>query len=207
MEDRNEKKSRIDQQWFAKLPKGWGTWSIWDRSANKQERADREMHRGEREMLYELIDSGEDIQALVGGVYRAEGSTKGNNGVAVATNRRVIFVDKGILGSTEVSEISYDRIEGLTHSTGMMYGGIQILGVGGTGWRIEMVEPKHSARLFADEVRTLVESNQASHISHDDDKPKDSSSADELRKWAELHKDGVITQYEFNEKKKQLLGI
>ena len=101
-----------------------------------------EMLSGEREMLYELLDSGEDIQALVGGVYRAEGSTKGSTGVAVATNRRVLIIDKGIFGNTEVSEIPYGRIEGLTYSTGMRYGGVQILGVGGTAWRMEMVQPQ-----------------------------------------------------------------
>ena len=37
--------------------------------------------------------------------------------------------------------------------------------------------------------------------------PKSDSTADEIRKFKELLDDGIITQEEFNVKKKQLLGL
>ena len=40
-----------------------------------------------------------------------------------------------------------------------------------------------------------------------EEKEAQSSPADELRKWKQLLDDGVITQEEFDAKKKQLLGL
>ena len=155
-------KASIDRQWFDTLPKGWGNpkGMRWTPAAEKraQERGDREMHSGEREMLYDILDGDESIRCLVGWTYRAQSITGASRGVAVATDRRVIFVDKGMFGSTEVSEISCRSIEGITHSTGMMFAGVQILGIGGTGWRIDTVKPKEAAKRFAVSVRELAQS-------------------------------------------------
>ena len=156
-----KKRERIDQQWFAAMPEGWGTKA---HGMERQEKADRRAHGGERKMLYDLLDAAENIKAIVGGTYRAEQDTvrgSRHRGIAVATDSRVIFLDKGILGSTEVSEMPYRSIEGLTYSTGMFFGGVQITGLGMAGWRIEDVKPKHSAKLFADAVRGLVEEYHA----------------------------------------------
>jgi hypothetical protein len=198
-------KSRIDRQWNEAMPRGWGNPKAFGR--HRQERGDQDMHSGERMMLYDILDADENIKALVGGTYRAEGSTGASRGVAVATDHRVIFVDKGVLGSTEVSEMPYRRIEGITYSTGMMFGGVQILGMGATGWRIETVKPKGSAKLFADAVRGLVESHRAAAVQKETTQVSSPSVADELVKWSTLHKEGIITEEEFNTKKRQLLGF
>ena len=105
----------------------------------------------------------------------------------------------------------YKSIEGLTYSTGMMFGGVQITGIGGAGWRIEDVVPKDSAKQFADVVRGLVEDE------HGKSKPNETlllhtgqetpSVADELVKLAALVKDGFFTQEEFNAAKKRLLEL
>ena len=189
------------------MPKGWGNPK--GLGKDRQERGDRDMHSGERMMLYDIMDPGEEIKALVGGTYRAEQNTDRlakHKGVAVATGERVIFVDKGVLGSTEVSQMHYRRIEGLTHSTGMMFGGVQIIGIGGSGWRIEDVKPKQSAKPFADVVRGLVEAYHAKST----DKAtvaQAPSQAEELAKWAQLKEAGIVTEDEFDVKKKQLLGL
>lgn len=188
-----ERQHEIDAQWYAVMP----NWS-----------GGKKMHSGERQMLYDILDYDEDILALVGGMYRAEQDTARvgkHNGVAVATNKRVIFLDKGVFGSKEVSEMPYRSVEGITHSTGMFYGGVQITGLGTSGWRIEDVNPKDSAKSFADSVRFQVEAPRA-------EAPQPSampttSAADELAKWAKLYQDGILTQAEFDAKKKQLLGL
>ena len=166
------------------------------------------MHSGERKLLYDIIDQDEDIKGLVGGIYRAEQDTNRlhkHQGVAVATDRRVIFLDKGILGSSDVSQMPYRSIEGVTHSTGMMFGGVQITGMGMAGWRIENVKPKTSAQPFADTVRLLVEEQHAQSTPKTMAAP--ASEADELRKWADLLDQNIITQEDFNAKKRQLLGL
>ena len=115
------------------------------------------------------------------------------------------LLDKGVFGSKEVSEMPYRSVEGITHSTGMFYGGVQITGLGTSGWRIEDVNPKDSAKSFADSVRSQVEALRA-------EGPQPSSTpimsaADELAKWAKLFQDGILTQAEFDAKKQQLLGL
>ena len=201
--DLSGKQERIDSQWYAVMPKGWGTWG------------DERMHGGERRMLYDILDQDEDIKALVGGTYRAEQDTQRlqrHSGVAVATDKRVIFLDKGVLGSKEVSEMPYRNIEGITHSTGMMFGGVQITGLGMAGWRIEDVRPKESAKLFADCVRSHIEIRHAAELpaATPPSAQKDNATtsvADELEKLARLVQEGFLTQEEFDLQKKRLLGL
>ena len=40
----------------------------------------------------------------------------------------------------------------------MMFAGVQILGIGGTGWRIDTVKPKEAAKRFAVSVGELAQS-------------------------------------------------
>lgn len=194
--------TRIDTEWEAAKPSGWG----------------KGMHSGERKMLYTLLDTSEPIKAVVGGTYRAEQDTNRihrHKGIAVATSRRVLFLDKGVLGSSEVSEMSYRSIEGITYSTGMIFGGVQIRGIGGAGWRIEDVDPKSSAQLFAESVRALVEEFHSDLSERQQTPPAagqapatpHNSVADELTKLAALVKDGFVSQEEFDAKKKEMLGL
>ncbi len=103
------KSSRIDAEWTTLIPKGWGTWGN-----------DANMHSGEHKMLYDLLEDNEHLEALVGGSFGPDLQATGgvtdivragslHKGVGVATDRRVIFLDKGIL-STEVAEIPYASI-------------------------------------------------------------------------------------------------
>ncbi len=99
----------------------------------------------------------------------------------------------------------YRSIEGITHSAGMFFGGVQITGLGTSRWRIEDVNPKDSANSFADSVRFHVEAPCS-------EGPQPSSTpimsaVDELAKWAKLFQDGILTQAEFDPKKKQILGL
>ena len=188
------KEQHIDRQWLAVAPKKWGN----------------NRHKGERQMLYNIMDDDEEIKALVGGSYRAEQDTARKSlhrGVAVATEKRIIFLDKGVFGSTEVSEMPYRSVEGLTHSTGMVFGGVQVTGLGRAGWRIEDVDPKDSAKLFADSVRAIVEEYHARANQSAPETAAPVSEADELAKWAELKERGLITEDEFESKKRQILGI
>ena len=57
------------------------------------------------------------------------------------------------------------------------------------------------------EIQSFIE-EKISEISNDSQKVvKESSSADELKKYAELKEQGIISEEEFNAKKKELLGL
>ena len=79
-----EKKSRIDAQWQALQP-GWG---------NKD-------YAGERKMLHETLDDGENIERLSGGgwkvLIKSQVLESHDRGIAVATSLRVLLLNKGRL--------------------------------------------------------------------------------------------------------------
>ncbi len=182
---------RIDARWHAVRPKIWG----------------ENMHSGERKMLYEILDMDEDIESLVGGTFRADTNRlHKHTGVALATSKRVIFLDKGVLGSTEVQEIPYRNIEGITYSTGMLRAGVQITGRGMADYRIEDIPQKDSVKPFVDCVRAHMETVFAAP-EQVIKQAAPASAADEIEKLAGLLEKGFITQDEFDGKKRQLLGL
>ena len=178
------KEERIDQEWNALIPKGWGTFT------------DANMHSGERKMLYRLLESDEHLECLCGGDFKT------NSGVAVATDRRVIFLDKGI-ASTEVAELTYNSIESISYSGGMMRSSLKFGLVGATTLSVENVRPKEQAKVFADTVRKRLNAGPtvvAPTV------VQTASAMDELEKAAALYERGLLTPEEFAAKKAQLLN-
>ena len=163
--------------------------------------------------FYTLIEDAETLENIIGGVFgRDLGQAKPHKlphrGIAVATNKRVLMVDKGMFGSTEVAEIAYENIEAITYSTGVMAGGLRITGRGTASFRIETIFPKAAAKLFADCVRLQMSqqrgsNNKAISIATE----PVTSSVDEIEKCASLLERGFLTQDEFDAKKAQLLGL
>lgn len=116
-----DKSSRIDTQWRDRLlfP-------------------GRNKFDGEREMLHTILDEDENIEVLLGGRWDKKGRIgrisygptggnpeKGNDGVVVATDRRVLFLDKSF-GSEKVVEMPYDDIEGVSSNIGVISDGLII---------------------------------------------------------------------------------
>ena len=124
--------------------------------------------------------------------------------LGVATDRRVIFLDKGII-STEVAEIPYTSIESISYSSGIVMGGLKISGRGTTSLKVEMVSPKGSAKAFADVVRPHL--SVPSDVRVVQQAPPQSSAIDDLRKLGELLQMGLISQEEFDTEKAQLLNL
>ena len=181
-----KRRQEIDDQWDSVKPLLW-----------------ENRHSGERQMLYDIMDSDEAIARIVGGTFRQDTDRlRRHQGVAVATNKRVIFVDKGLLGSKEVMEMPYRSIEAITYSTGMLMGGIQITGRGIASFRIEDVQEKDTLQPFSDYVRSLSDGTQ--QVQQAAGAP---SSVDDLEKLAGLLERGFLTQEEFDAKKKELLGL
>ena len=200
---RQKSQHRVDREWYAAMPKGWGNPKAF--GFNRQERGDIDMHSGERLMLRSLLAPDEHIEMMVGGAYGAESDKTGNNrGVAVATTHRLLFVNRGAFGSTDVSQMAYDRIEAVSYSTGVMFGGVVINGMGGSGWRIDVIKPKASAQPFTEHVRRRADAAKAVPAQAQVAAP--ASDADELAKWADLLDRNLITQEQFEKKRAELLG-
>ncbi len=165
-------------------------------------------HKGERKMLIDLLDDGEQVGSMVGGMFGPDLGDAGklgkngslHKGIVVATQSRVLFVDKGIF-STEVAVMPYDSIETIANSSGLIKAGVKLTGRGTASYQIQMVK-KTEVKPFVDYVRAQVAASRVSATSS-----AQAGSAAELASLYALVGQGVLTEAEFEAKKRQLLGI
>lgn len=152
--------------------------------------------RGEVKELPKILWPDELPQKVIRGTY------ENGTGLLVATDRRLLFVNKGLM-SLKVEDFGYDKITSLQYKTGMMFGEIDVLASGNRA-TFKNIEKGH-VRAFADWVRARISAPKAGGPSVV--VQTGASASDELTKMAELHKAGILTDEEFAAKKKQLLGI
>ena len=108
-------------------------------------------------------------------------------------------MEKGIFSLT-VEDFGYDRISSVESKAGMMMGEIKVY-TAGNSETFKNIE-KEKVRAFADFIRSKT--NKAPDAARS--APGGVAVADELMKFAELLKMGVITQAEFDAQKARLLG-
>lgn len=159
---------------------------------------------GKREIkeLPNILWEDEKIEKLVQGLY------EGSNGILVATNKRLIFVDKGVFWGLRVEDFPYDKITSIQYETGMILGKIIIFASGNKA-AIENIN-KNIARNFADYVRARI-SSVKEHASLPKESPTYNTDSDkilnQLERLSKLHISGDLTDDEFSVAKKKLLGL
>ena len=134
----------------------------------------RKSYDSEREKLHEVLEDDESIEYWMGGRWGSPDdfpqfdvselmgrgfarNREGHQGIAVATDRRVLLLRSGVLGTREI-ELPYDRIDDVEYNDGMISSGVEFRG--------NSIEPydfyfdhqnkprvKGQARRFADHVR------------------------------------------------------
>ena len=171
-----------------------------DRSLAKLDWLERKLlNRGEVKELRSILWEDEIVEDLITG--SPSGRTRG--GVLVATDRRLIFVHKGMFGRLEIEDFSYDQISSVESYTGLIWGSITVYSAGAKqGFKYV---DKARCRDFADHLRNKLtptpERAPATAASIDM-----KSIADELAKLGALVEKGLLTQAEFDEQKKRLLA-
>ena len=130
------------------------------------------------------------------------GRYNNGTGILVATDQRLVFVDKGIM-SLKVEDFPYDRISSVESKRGMIMGGVTIYAAGNKE-EISQV-PKDQVGPFVDWLRVKIrEPKQAAPAAPTPAQPL--SVADELVKLAGLRDQGILTDAEFEAQKSRLLG-
>lgn len=155
--------------------------------------------RKEISELPNILTVDEHIKAMTSGV------TEGNTWLIVCTNRRVLMLDKGMLYGLKLIDIPLDRINSISHSKGLLLGKISITD-GATTRTIENIA-NTTVSFFADTVNKEIEIFKQSKNTPVAQVVNNVSVADELIKFKQLLDMGVLTQEEFDMKKKELLGI
>ena len=155
---------------------------------------------GRREIkeLPSILWEDELPEMLVTGIYN------NGNGILVATNRRLVFVNKGLM-SFKMEDFSYDKITSIESKTGMLLGQITIY-ASGNKEEIKNV-PKDLTRPFADFLRARLSGVRQPTAEPAETSVAVVSIADELEKLAALRDRGIVSDSEFDAQKTKLLGM
>lgn len=121
--------------------------------------------RKEAKYLPEVMNDDEVVQ------YATSGLVDGNTVLAVCTNERVLFVDKGMLYGVKSNEIPLDMVNSVSYSKGMMFGKISVVN-GAVTTQIDQVD-KNTASIMADTIKRAAKEyksslHQPSNSSNDD---------------------------------------
>jgi hypothetical protein len=153
--------------------------------------------RGEIKALPSILWEDEMPEKIIQGTYN------NGSGILVATNKRLVFVDKGIM-SLKVEDFPYDKITSIQYNTGMLMGGIDIYASGNKA-EIKNIT-KDQVKPFAEYIRariTGISTHASTPVSPDtpaDDPVK------KLKQIKEMLDAGLIDQAEYDAKKKELLS-
>jgi Bacterial PH domain/Short C-terminal domain len=150
--------------------------------------------------LPDILGNDESVLSLTSGLM--DGSTW----LVVCTEKRVIFLDKGLIYGLKQRETPLGKINSIEQKTGMIFGSIGIWD-GAAHMQISNVM-KSSVRPFVeivnrarDALKASGGSNQGSGVSAGTDV------ASQLERLADLRDRGVLTDDEFQAQKAKILGV
>lgn len=168
-------------------------WSVLDSLPNKNLFGTNK----EIKHLSTIMQDGEILKAIT------SGSMDGKTWVIACTNMRVIFLDVGLVYRVNQMEIPIKNINSINQYHKIMFGEITIVD-GSTTRKIENVD-KNTIQFFIDKVNEQI----TSYINNGTVTTINNSlsNLDELKKLKELLDMEIITQEEFDLKKKELLGL
>ena len=113
-----------------------------------------------------------------------------------------VYGETLVVGKRVKMHLSYENIAQVNLRRGILSADIEIINKGGSGNLVVKALKKkeaETAKKLIDKKRTEIQSNNSSQNSN--------SVADEIKKLAELKEQKIITEEEFQIKKKQILGI
>ena len=150
-----------------------------------------------REIRYlpKILDEHETVKALTSGMFN------GSTWIAVCTNRRVIFLNCNMFIGAEQVQMPLDRIQSIDHFFGLFFGTIKVFD-GVNVFALNMVL-KDSILPFVKATEAAMYASKHADTTH---APQTTDIASQLTKLAELRDKKILTEAEFQEQKKKLLG-
>lgn len=139
----------------------------------------------------------------------ASGLMDGNSWLISLTDKRVIFLDKGLLYGLKQSIINLDRVSAVSSKTGLMLGEISIHD-GSATRTIKQVQKKAAlnfANLVRDAIAAMKSKSEKSPLPElATAQAGNSSVIEQLERLAALKNQGILTQEEFEQQKSKLLN-
>lgn len=147
--------------------------------------------------LPKVLDDTETIK------YACSGVLDGHTWLVVCTNARLIFLNRNMIVGMDQKDIPLSVINAVTYTKQIVSGTISVT----NGANVTAVEKINSvaapimAKTIREEMTKIKEPIQSHIIEQAPDVP------DEIRKYKQLLDDEIITQEEFDAKKKELLNL
>lgn len=143
--------------------------------------------------LPEILADGEQVLAFTSGLMN------NNTWLIALTDKRIIFLDKGMIYGLKQTTIDLDKINSISGSTGIFFGKIAIEDA--ASQRVIDNVWKKTVVPFTNKVRDAIEARKAAPAAtHQDDM------VTKLEKLAGLLEKGILTQDEFLAQKAKLLA-
>lgn len=155
-------------------------------------------------MIERELRQTETVLSVFMGIYNYVSPTKhGNNAAYAITTERIIIAQKNLIGE-EISSIELTRVNDIKLKTGMMGGTVTFDAM---TERFNVYCNKEIARQIYDHAQECIKYAKGLIEQAKTQESKGSNSFDDLKQLKELLDSGIITQEEFDAKKKQILGI
>ena len=151
--------------------------------------------------LPEILRSDEKIKGLASGIM------EGKTWLVVCTNVRVILLDKGMFYGLQQIQIPLEKINSVSHNTGLVFGEIDIWH-GANRMQIRNVTKGHVNSFVEALNRTIDEyHHQINNPPPVVTTAKKQSDYDKLEKLHGLMEKGIITEQEYQIEKNKILNI
>jgi len=150
--------------------------------------------------LPDILDEDEQIKAVTSGLMNK------TSWLGVCTNRRLIFINRGMLFGLRQVQFPLERIQSIDHAFTIFFGSISVWD-GASSFTISMVL-KSSISPFVKATQEAMYAWQQPKNNSAQHEPAQQTAdvATQLEKLAELLEKGHLTESEFQQQKKKLLG-
>ena len=159
---------------------------------------------GELNTLHTVLFDDEDFFGMTEGMMKKVHHKKHSGyGIALLTDRRFLFYHKSLLGTVIKEEFPLNTISSISFRKGVMFGSLHVYAANVDEIIIEPCDNKNAARIAEAWQLLLTERNIiAAGLANE----PASDTVAELEKWHSLKEKGIITEEEYNLKKRQILN-
>lgn len=156
-------------------------------------------------VLQDNLIRGEKVLMTFIGLHNYKSTTKHDSNYAYAiTNKRILFGQKSLAGE-KFKAVNHERINDISFEKGMVFG---VLTIDTPQEKFSIALDSQSAASINHAIHEVLDSLKASNAQVINPQPSDNTSAaDEILKFKGLLDSGIITEEEFEAKKRQLLGL